>query len=48
MNNLSNILIDFIETNKVKYGIDYKASIENLKELLEEIEQEYENIEEEI
>ena len=42
---LYDILVDFIENNKTKYDIDYKSSIENLKELLEEIEQDYENIE---
>ena len=43
--NLYDILVDFIENNKIMYDIDYKSSIENLKELLEEIEQDYKNIE---
>lgn len=43
--NLYDILVDFIENNKSMYDIDYKSSIENLKELLEEIEQDYKNIE---
>ena len=42
---LYDILVDFIENNKTKYDIDYESSIENLKELLEEIEQDYKNIE---
>ena len=36
---------NLIENNKSMYDIDYKSSIENLKELLEEIEQDYKNIE---
>lgn len=43
--NLYNILVDYIEENKRLYNIDYKGSIENLKELLEEIEQDYNDIE---
>lgn len=43
--NLYNILVDYIEENKRLYNINYQGSIDNLKELLEEIEQDYKNIE---
>ena len=43
--NMYDIIVDYIENNKVKYNIDYKETIEYLKELIEEIEKEYENIE---
>lgn len=45
MKNLTDIIIEFIENNKAKYNISYKNSIESIKELIEEIEQEYEELE---
>lgn len=42
---LYNMLVDYIEENKRLYNIDYTSSIENLKELLEEIEQDYKDLE---
>lgn len=44
MADLNNILVKFIETNKVKFGIEYKDSLETLKELLDEIERDYESL----
>lgn len=41
---LSDILIDYIENNKVKNGIDYENSIETLQELLNEIKTEYKEL----
>lgn len=41
---LSDILIDYIENNKVKNEIDYENSIETLQELLNEIKTEYKNL----
>lgn len=38
---LNNILVKYIEDNKVEWDIDYDFSIGQLKELLKEIENEY-------
>ena len=43
-NNLYKILIDYIENNKEKNNIDYFETIEHLKELINEIKKEYEEI----
>lgn len=44
--NMYDIIVDYIENDKVKYNIDYKETINYLKELIKAIEKEYENIEE--
>ena len=41
---INNILIDYIEQNKTKYNIDYSDTIESIKELIKEIENDYENL----
>lgn len=46
MINLYNFIVDYINNNKNKYNIDYKATINDLRQLLNEIEEEYKNIEE--
>jgi hypothetical protein len=43
--NMYDIIIDYIENDKVKYNIDYKDTIKYLKELIKQIEEEYKNIE---
>ena len=40
-NSLYDLMIQHIEDNKVKHDIDYKDSIEYLKELVDTIENEY-------
>ena len=45
--NLYDILVDFIDNNKSMYDIDYKSSIENLEDLLNEIKRDYEELGEE-
>ena len=45
MVNLYNFIIDYINKNKNDYNIDYFATIDSLRELLDEIEQEYKNVE---
>lgn len=45
INELNNILVEYIEQNKVKYNIDYLQTIESLKELINELKKEYQNIE---
>ncbi len=42
---LYDLMIKHIEDNKVKHNIDYEESIEYLKELVETIEKEYEEME---
>lgn len=44
INEINNILVKYIEDNKVKNKIDYFYSIYTLKELLKEIEKEYESL----
>ena len=44
MSDLNDILVKFIETNKVKFDIEYKDSLETLKELLDEIERDYKSL----
>ncbi len=44
INEISNILIDYIENNKYEFGIGYEYSIGTLKELLTEIETNYKNL----
>jgi hypothetical protein len=44
MADLNNILVKFIETNKVKFGIEYKDSLETLQELLNEIKEDYKSL----
>ena len=41
INDLSTILVEYIENNKAKYGVKYKASIDTLKEVLNELEKDY-------
>lgn len=41
---LNDILVKFIETNKVKFDIEYADSLETLKELLNEIEEDYKSL----
>lgn len=43
---LGDMIIDYIENNKVKYKIDYKDSINTLKYVIKEIEKDYEKLEE--
>ena len=45
-NDLNNILVKYIEDNKVKNDIDYMDSIESLEELLKEIKKDYKELEE--
>ena len=44
MKNLSDEIIKYIEENKTKYNIDYTDTIESIKELINEIENDYENL----
>lgn len=44
--NMYDIIVDYIENDKVKHNIDYKDTIKYLKELIKQIEEEYKNIEE--
>ena len=41
INNLSDVLVKYIEDNKIKYNINYKETIECLKDLILIIEDEY-------
>ena len=41
INDLNNIMVDYIENNKYEFGIGYEYSIGTIKELLNEIEKEY-------
>lgn len=41
INDLNNIIVDYIENNKYEFGIGYEYSIGTIKELLNEIEKEY-------
>lgn len=41
INDIANILIDYINKNKNKYNVDYLETIRVLKELLNEIEEDY-------
>ena len=42
---LYNILVKYIEDNKVKYNIPYSETIENLRDLFFEIEDDYMGLE---
>ena len=44
INELNNILVDFIENNKYEFGIGYEYSIGTIQDLLNEIKAEYENL----
>ena len=44
INELNNILIDFIENNKYEFGIGYEYSIGTIQDLLNEIKAEYESL----
>lgn len=44
INEINNILIDYIEKNKTKKNIDYDETLETLQELLNEIKKEYEEL----
>lgn len=44
INELNNILVDYIENNKYEFGIGYEYSIGTIQELLDEIKKEYENL----
>lgn len=41
MISLYNYLVEYINKNKEQYNINYKESIETLKELLKDIEEDY-------
>ena len=45
MKNLSDEIIKYIEENKTKHDIDYFDTIESIKELIKEIENDYNNLE---
>lgn len=44
INNVMKIMVDFIESNKSKFGINYENSIETIQEILDEIKQDYKNL----
>ena len=44
INELNNIIVDFIENNKFEFGIGYEYSIGTIQDLLNEIKAEYENL----
>lgn len=44
INEINNILIDYIEENKTKNNIDYDETLETLQELLNEIKKEYKEL----
>lgn len=44
INELNNILVDFIENNKYEFGIGYEYSIGTIQDLLNEIKAEYESL----
>jgi len=44
INELNNILVDYIENNKYEFGIGYEYSIGTIQELLDEIKKEYDNL----
>lgn len=46
MKELNNYIVEYIETNKVKYNIDYIETIKCIEDLIKEIKTEYENIKE--
>lgn len=44
INELNNIIVDFIENNKYAFGIGYEYSIGTIQDLLNEIKAEYESL----
>lgn len=44
INELNNIIVDFIENNKYEFGIGYEYSIGTIQDLLNEIKAEYESL----
>lgn len=44
INDLNNIIVDYIENNKYEFGIGYEYSIGTIQELLDEIKKEYDNL----
>lgn len=44
INDLNDVLVKYIEDNKIKHDIDYTETINCIKELIMEIEQEYNGI----
>ena len=44
INELNNILVDYIENNKYEFGIGYEYSIGTIQELLNEIKKEYDSL----
>lgn len=46
MKTLRNLIIGYIETNKIECNIEYEKSIKAIYELLAEIKEEYEEIKE--
>lgn len=44
MKNISDIIIEYIENNKRKNNIEYLDTIEYLKELLKELENDYKEL----
>lgn len=45
INIINNMLVEYINKNKEYFDIDYNNSIKTLKELLDEIQKEYEFLE---
>lgn len=46
INDLNDALVKYIEDNKIKHDIDYIETINCIKELIMEIEQEYKGLDE--
>ena len=44
INELNNIIVDFIENNKYEFGIGYEYSIGTIQDLLNEVKAEYESL----
>ena len=44
INELNNIIVDFIENNKYEFGIGYEYYIGTIQDLLNEIKAEYESL----
>ena len=42
INDLSKILVEYIEKNKINYNIEYLETIEAIEELIREIKKDYE------
>ena len=44
LNDINTILVDYINENKNKYGIDYLDTIKTFEDLLKEIKRDYETL----